>query len=95
MKTFNIGCRVENYVWTQSFLGSIRSLIIDDTTMADASLDALYSSTWTNDGFNSWGVWALNGGTGKWYEVIESTPKIKYLNLDITSATQASATVTI
>ena len=92
-KTFNIGCRVVNSVWTESFLGSIRSLTIDNTVVADATLDALYSSTCTNDGYNAWGIWAISGGTGKWYEVIEATQRIKYLNLDITSTTTASTTV--
>ena len=91
-QTFNIGWKIVNSKCTLPFIGSLRSIIIDDTVVSNAVLDALYSTTWTNDGLISWGIWAVSG-TGKWYEVIETTPKIKYLSLDIGSTTTATTSI--
>jgi hypothetical protein len=50
-QTFNIGCKVVNSVCTEPFYGSIRYLIIDDAVVLSATLDALYSTTCTDDTF--------------------------------------------
>lgn len=44
-QTFNIGCRKVNSACTYPFIGAIRSILIDDTVVASATLDALTSTT--------------------------------------------------
>lgn len=92
-QTFNIGCKVVNSACTNSFLGSFIALTINDTKVADATLDGMIETTCTDDGLLTCGLCADDSGTGKCLEVFETTPKTKYLDLDITSTTTASTTV--
>lgn len=52
-QTFTIGCKIVNSVCSESFLGSFISLTIDDTVVADTTLDATYQTTCTDDGYTA------------------------------------------